>query len=313
MEKLAETMNTEHLISFVSNPEFLRQGNAVQDFLFPDRIVVGSDIYDHGEDVLKLYKSWDCPKLLMSRESAELTKYAANTFLAMKISYMNMIAGLAEKTGANIEDIERGIGSDSRIGKDFLKAGAGFGGSCFPKDLAALMSIGSSLDEELPLIRETLHINENQPIALLRKLMGALSGFKGKKIALLGLSFKPMTDDVRSSPAIAAAKHLLSLGAEVRVYDPLVRDNPVKEAVKSSTLSDCLDGCDAALIMTEWPEFREILEPSMLNKLLNAVIIDGRNMFQLKEVKTLSMKTPLYYDSIGRPVLNTLQNIKKVK
>ncbi|MFC0187796.1 UDP-glucose dehydrogenase family protein [Fictibacillus aquaticus] len=313
MEKLSETMNIEHRITFVSNPEFLRQGNAVQDFLFPDRIVIGSDDDETGTEVLQLYKQWDCPKLQMNRESAELTKYAANTFLAMKISYMNMMAGLAEKTGANIEDIERGIGSDSRIGKDFLKAGAGFGGSCFPKDLRALASIGTELNEELPLIRETLYINENQAKAVLRKLSTVFGGLLGRKIAVLGLSFKPMTDDVRSSPAVSAAEQLLLLGADVNVYDPLVRDNPVAGAVKSPSLLDCLEGCDAAIIMTEWDEFREILKPKMLNKLKSPVIVDGRNMFQLKEMKKLSREFPLYYDSVGRQRVNTLLTANKIK
>ncbi|MFC7373292.1 UDP-glucose dehydrogenase family protein [Fictibacillus iocasae] len=306
MEELSRSLNKNCKLTFISNPEFLRQGSAVHDFLYPDRIIVGSDKPLSGEEVLSLYEKWDCPKLLMSRESAELAKYAANSFLAMKISYSNMIASLADRAGASIDDIQAAIGSDSRIGKDFLKAGAGFGGSCFPKDLNAMLHIGRKHGTELPLIENTLALNENQPAAVVSKIKAALKELTDKRIAILGLSFKPMTDDVRCSPAVSVAEHLLNEGAKVILYDPLVRHNPVHRAAKGASLKESLKQSDAAVIMTDWPEFRQLLQPDMLNTLKRKIIIDGRNMFRIEEIEMLSKEVSMYYASIGRPLHDSL-------
>ncbi|KAA9349093.1 UDP-glucose dehydrogenase family protein [Larkinella humicola] len=288
----------------VSNPEFLREGVAVDDFMKPDRVVIGTKS-DKAKAVLnKLYAPLvrqGNPVIFMDERSAEMTKYAANAFLAVKISFMNEIANLCEKAGANVDDIRRGIGTDSRIGKRFLFAGIGYGGSCFPKDVQALAKTAQEYDYDFKILKSVMEVNTKQKSKLLPIIKGHFDGdLKGKTIAVWGLAFKPYTDDIREAPALENIRALLKEGAKVTVYDPEAMDN-VRNILGNQinyahTSYAALDDADALVIMTEWPLFRTPDFGKMNLLLKNKLIFDGRNVYELDQMKEVGYT----YYSIGR-------------
>jgi len=293
-------------VDVVSNPEFLREGFAVEDFLKPDRIVIGSISDAAIELMTKLYKPFvrqGNPIFIMDEKSAELTKYAGNAFLAMKISFMNEMANIAEKVGANIELVRKGIGTDNRIGGAFLYAGLGYGGSCFPKDVKAIQKIAMDNDYDFKLVNSVLQVNQLQREKFFNKIKSNID-LKGKKIALWGLSFKPNTDDIREAPALYIIEKLIESGAIVSAYDPEGMPNVKKQLGDAihycQNMYDALDGADALVIVTEWTVFRTPDFPKMKSLMTGNVIFDGRNLFDLEEMKAQGYK----YFSIGRQTIN---------
>jgi UDPglucose 6-dehydrogenase len=293
-------------VDVVSNPEFLREGFAVEDFLKPDRIVIGSSSDAAIELMTKLYKPFvrqGNPIFIMDEKSAELTKYAGNAFLAMKISFMNEMANIAEKVGANIELVRKGIGTDNRIGGAFLYAGLGYGGSCFPKDVKAIQKIAMDNDYDFKLVYSVLQVNQLQREKFFNKIKSNID-LKGKKIALWGLSFKPNTDDIREAPALYIIEKLIESGAIVSAYDPEGMPNVKKQLGDAihycQNMYDALDGADALVIVTEWTVFRTPDFPKMKSLMTGNVIFDGRNLFDLEEMKEQGYK----YFSIGRQTIN---------
>ncbi|KAA9353505.1 UDP-glucose dehydrogenase family protein [Larkinella humicola] len=292
----------------VSNPEFLREGVAIEDFMKPDRVVIGTKSERAKAVMSKLYAPLvrqGNPVIFMDERSAEMTKYAANAFLAVKISFMNEIANLCEKAGANVDDIRKGIGTDSRIGKRFLFAGIGYGGSCFPKDVQALAKTAQEYDYDFQILKSVMDVNAKQKTKLLPIINQHFNGdLKGKTIAVWGLAFKPYTDDIREAPALENIQALLDAGAKVTAYDPEAMDN-VKNVFGSKityahTSYAALDDADALVIMTEWPMFRTP-EFSKMNLLLkNKVIFDGRNLYELDQMKELGYT----YYSVGRETIS---------
>lgn len=288
----------------VSNPEFLREGVAVEDFMRPDRVVIGTKSEKAKVVMTKLYAPLvrqGNPVIFMDERSAEMTKYAANAFLATKITFMNEIANLCEKVGANVDDIRRGIGTDSRIGKRFLFAGIGYGGSCFPKDVQALEKTSTDFDYDFKILKAVMDVNESQKTRLIPMINDYFGGdLKGKTFAIWGLAFKPYTDDIREAPALYNIDALLAAGATIKAYDPEAMPN-VKELIGDKITYttgpyEALKDADALLIMTEWPQFRTP-EFEVMNVLLkNKVIFDGRNLYDLGEIAD---KGYTYY-SIGR-------------
>jgi UDPglucose 6-dehydrogenase len=292
--------------SVVSNPEFLKEGNAVEDFMRPDRIIVGSDD-DRATQLLRdLYAPFQRNRdrvMLMSVRSAELTKYAANAMLATRISFMNELANLAERLGADIEEVRRGIGSDPRIGYHFLYAGAGFGGSCFPKDVRALQNSAQEVGRPLGVLAAVERANEAQKRVLGDKIRARFgASLAGRRIAVWGLAFKPNTDDMREAPSRVVIEDLLASGARVRAYDPVAgaqarrvyRDEPGVEIVDSAL--DCVTGCDALAIVTEWQEFRSPDFAELARRLRAAAIFDGRNLYDPATVRAHGIA----YFPIGR-------------
>jgi UDPglucose 6-dehydrogenase len=288
----------------VSNPEFLREGVAVEDFMKPDRVVIGTES-DRAKDVMtKLYAPLvrqGNPIIFMDERSAEMTKYAANAFLATKITFMNEIANLCEKVGANVDDIRRGIGTDSRIGKRFLFAGIGYGGSCFPKDVQALAKTSEDNAYQFHILDSVMRVNELQKTKLMPLIESHFNNdLAGKTIGIWGLAFKPYTDDIREAPALYNIKALVALGCKVRVYDPEAMKN-VKELLGdvveySKNPYDAIEGADALMIVTEWPQFRTPDFERMDTLLKNKVIFDGRNLYELPQMQELGYT----YYSVGR-------------
>lgn len=265
-----------------SNPEFLREGSAINDFLKPDRIVVGADEQWAGELIMELYKPIECPKLVMNPESAELTKYAANAFLATKISFINEIANVAENSGADIREIARAVGLDKRIGEAFLKAGIGYGGSCFPKDVSALYQMAGSAGHDFRLLGSVIEVNNRQRERFVSKLRSKLSEINGKRIAVWGLAFKNGTDDVRESAAIDIISRCYAEGADVVAYDPQAVANAKKffhDRIEfAGSAIEAVAGADALLVLTEWPEFRA-LDFNLVKEAMNRpLVFDGRNL-----------------------------------
>lgn len=292
----------------VSNPEFLREGFAVDDFLKPDRVVIGTSSDKAKEILEELYKPYvrqGNPIIFMDEKSAELTKYAANAFLATKITFMNEIANFCEKVGADVDKVRAGIGSDSRIGKRFLFPGIGYGGSCFPKDVQALAKSGKEEGYDFKILNSVMEVNQNQKTILLPKILEYFGGdIKGKKVALWGLAFKPDTDDIREAPALYLIDELLAQGAEISAYDPEAMSN-VQERLgnKIRFAMDAYDACDGAdllIIATEWSAFRHPDFTKVSAKLKNKVIFDGRNLYDLSFMK----KEGFDYISIGRQQIN---------
>lgn len=292
----------------VSNPEFLREGVAVEDFMKPDRVVVGTKSEKAKKLIGELYAPFvrqGNPVIFMDEESAELTKYAANSFLATKISFMNEIARLCEKIGADVDMVRKGIGSDDRIGKRFLFPGIGYGGSCFPKDVQALVRSSHEADYTFKILNAVMDINEEQKLHLMPKIKKYFDGdLKGKKFALWGLAFKPNTDDIREAPALYIIKALVGEGAEVCAYDPEAMNN-VKEILDgvityADSQYECLKDADALIIATEWNEFRTPDFEEMDSLLKNKVIFDGRNLFDLAAIRQLGY----HYESVGRAPVN---------
>lgn len=288
----------------VSNPEFLREGVAVEDFMKPDRVVVGTRSERAKELMTKLYEPLvrqGNPILFMDEKSAELTKYAANSFLATKITFMNEIANLCELLGADVDMVRRGIGTDSRIGTRFLFSGIGYGGSCFPKDVQALAKSASDVQYDFGILNAVMGINQTQKTKLVPKIKEYFGGtLKGKKIAMWGLAFKPNTDDIREAPSLVNIDELIKEGASVQAFDPEAMEN-VKgvigdKIVYAENQYKALDGADALLIVTEWPVFRTPDFDRVKSLLKNNVIFDGRNLYKLSEMR----ENGFDYFSIGR-------------
>ena len=292
----------------VSNPEFLREGVAVEDFMKPDRVVIGTQS-DRAKDLMsRLYAPLvrqGNPIIFMDERSAELTKYAANAFLATKITFMNEIANLCELVGANVDEVRKGIGTDSRIGKRFLFAGIGYGGSCFPKDVQALAKTSTENDYEFKILDSVMKVNDKQKTKLIPHLAKHFKGdLAGKKIAMWGLAFKPYTDDIREAPALYNIDALLELGASVSAYDPEAMGHVKQLMGDKITFTknpyEALEGADALLIVTEWPQFRTPDFERMDSLLKNKVIFDGRNLYELNQMQELGYT----YYSIGRQTIH---------
>ncbi len=286
-----------------SNPEFLKEGSAVKDFLFPNRVVIGTSSVQAIEILQKLYSPFIKNAkhlLIMSRESAELTKYAANSFLAMKISFINKIALLADKVGADIEQVKKGISLDERVGQHFLNAGIGYGGSCFPKDVKALIKLGEEFHEEMTLFEEVENINLYLRRWFVRKILSSYDDLVlGKRIGIWGAAFKPGTDDIRSAPSLDIIAQLLNKGAGIIVYDPLASSNVKKifgdKVIIADSAVDVLAMADALVLLTEWEEFLNF-EPNDFTTLKDRVFFDGRNCFDPFKM----MKVGIRYFSVGR-------------
>lgn len=299
--------NPEKLFDVVSNPEFLREGVAVDDFMKPDRVVIGTSSEKAKKVLGELYAPFvrqGNPVIYMDERSAELTKYAANSFLATKISFMNEIALLCEKLGADVDMVRKGIGSDDRIGRRFLFPGIGYGGSCFPKDVQALVKSSQQVDYEFKILEAVMEVNEDQKVHLMPKIKSYFkNNLKGKKIALWGLAFKPNTDDIREAPALYIIKDLLEAGASVTAYDPEAMPNVKKELgdkiAYAQNQYEALDQADALVIATEWSEFRTPDFNKIKSLLKKPVIFDGRNLFQLYQMEECGF----HYESVGRRII----------
>jgi UDPglucose 6-dehydrogenase len=302
--KDAVAANAKVPFDIVSNPEFLREGFAVDDFMKPDRVVVGTNSARARklmEDLYKPFTRQGNPIIFMDERSAELTKYAANAFLAAKISFMNEIANFCEKVGADVDAVRMGMGSDTRIGKRFLFPGIGYGGSCFPKDVQALYHSGIEEHYEFKILKSVMKVNERQKTVLLGPILDYFDqSLTNKTIAIWGLAFKPDTDDIREAPALYMIEHLLEAGANVVAYDPEAMENVKKlDKYKIEYTTDqytALEQADALLICTEWSAFRNPDFQKISDKLRNKVIFDGRNLFDLDKMRELGF----YYKSIGR-------------
>lgn len=293
-----------NLIDVVSNPEFLREGVAVEDFMKPDRIIIGTTSEKAEKLMRQLYEpfvSQDNPIIIMDERSAEMTKYAANAYLAMRISFMNEVANLCEILGANVDLVRQGIGSDTRIGNQFLFPGVGYGGSCFPKDVRALASTAKEHQYDFKLLNSVMQVNNLQKEILATKLITYFNGdLKGKTIAIWGLAFKPNTDDIREAPALTIVARLVNKGATVKVFDPKAMPN-FKQAFGDAIQYckneyDALQGADALAIITEWNVFRKADFDKMKALMNTPVIFDGRNIYDVPTVSALGF----YYYSIGR-------------
>ncbi len=304
VERILREVAPEGEFDVVSNPEFLREGVAVEDFMKPDRVVIGTKSERAKTVMNRLYAPLvrqGNPVIFMDERSAEMTKYAANAFLATKITFMNEIANLCERAGANVDDIRRGIGTDSRIGKRFLFAGIGYGGSCFPKDVQALAKTAQDFDYDFKVLKSVMEVNDKQKVKMLPYVMNHFGGdLTGKTIAVWGLAFKPYTDDIREAPALDNIRALLEAGAKVTVYDPEAMEN-VRNIMGNSivyahTQYAALDDADALMIVTEWPLFRTPDFDKMNLLMKNLVIFDGRNVYELDQMRELNYT----YYSVGR-------------
>ena len=303
--KKVEQIIEKHLINNVkveiaSNPEFLSQGSAVRDTLKAKRIVIGTESKDAERKLLEIYKPFNIPIVSVSIKSSEMIKYASNGFLALKISYMNEIAKLCELSGANIEEVENGMSYDTRIGKDFLKAGIGYGGSCLPKDTKALKNISNQYGYKFKTIEAAIDVNIKQKTELLRRAQKKIRTFNGLKVAVLGLTFKPKTDDLREAPSLENIEILLKEGANIYAYDPIGEENCKKiystEIKYVKTPKEALNKADICFIFTEWDEIKKI-KPKEYKELMNsAIVYDGRNIYKVKEM----LNQGIEYYSVGR-------------
>ena len=280
-------------IHVASNPEFLREGAAVYDFQNPDRIVVGARSADVAQRVMDLYAKVECPKVLTSQPAAELIKYASNSFLAIKLSFVNDVAALCEAAGADSREVMHGMGLDTRIGNRFLEPGPGWGGSCFPKDTRALASIADSFGLQIPLINAAIASNETAHKRVADRVMNALGGsLVGKTIAVLGLTFKADTDDTRESPAISVIERLIGRGGKVVAYDPMVHEYDLAGMALADSPVSAATGAQALVVLTEWVEFKSIDAKEILSAMSGKVVIDTRNVFNQKTWETAGATFP---------------------
>lgn len=305
--------NTSAEFDVVSNPEFLREGAAVDDFRKPERVVIGTQSERAAEIMTTLYEPFvrsGNPIIVMDERSSELTKYAANAMLATKITFMNEIANICERVGANVDNVRRGIGTDSRIGKRFIFAGIGYGGSCFPKDVQAIHHTAAKNGYNFRILDSVMKVNESQKISLIKKMEDyyGTNDFSGKTFGIWGLSFKPETDDIREAPALYIAEELVSRGANLLAYDPEAIStfrSATSQQVLDNTIfvhnqQDALDDVDALLICTEWNEFRRPTIDRFQDHMKHPIIFDGRNLYDLERAR----KTNITYFSVGRPAIN---------
>ncbi|MGC1269192.1 MAG: UDP-glucose/GDP-mannose dehydrogenase family protein [Croceibacterium sp.] len=303
VERIIREAKPDLSFSVASNPEFLREGAAIEDFKRPDRVVVGVND-EHAEEVLRaIYRPLlrnEAPLLVMARRAAELTKYAANAFLATKISFINEIADLCEKVRADVHDVARGIGLDERIGARFLQAGPGYGGSCFPKDTLALLKTGQDYESPLRIVEAVVAVNDNRKRGMGRKVVQALGGDgHGKTVAILGLTFKANTDDMRDSPSVAIVRALQDSGANVRAYDPEGMEQAAKlmdDITYCTEPYEAMQGAHAVVLVTEWDEFRALDFDRMKDVLADHVLVDLRNLYNRSEIEELGYR----YFAVGR-------------
>jgi UDPglucose 6-dehydrogenase len=303
VERLIRESNPSADVVVASNPEFLREGAAIRDFKFPDRVVIGTDD-ERGRRVLgDVYRPLSlnqAPLMFTRRRTAELIKYAANAFLATKITFINEIADLSEKVGADVQEVARGIGLDNRIGSKFLHAGPGFGGSCFPKDTRALIKIAQDHDVQLRIVEAVLGVNDNRKRAMARKISAAAGGsLRGKTVAVLGLTFKPDTDDMREAPSIPLVTGLLDAGARVRAYDPVGMEQARRELPDIEYSEDpyeCARGADALVFVTEWAQFRALDLARLKREMAGSIVVDLRNIYNPQEMEIHGF----IYEGIGR-------------
>ena len=303
VERLIHEANPTADVAVASNPEFLREGAAIRDFKFPDRIVVGTSDERARKVLGDIYRPLSlnqAPVMYTERRTAELIKYAANAFLATKITFINEIADLAEKIGVDVQEVARGMGLDNRIGSKFLHAGPGFGGSCFPKDTRALLKIAQDHDVPLRIVDAVLAVNDNRKRAMARKVSSALNGqLRGKTIAVLGLTFKPDTDDMREAPSIPLVTGLCDMGARIRAFDPAGMEQAQRELPEIDYCEDaysCARGADALVIVTEWVQFRALDLRRLKQEMAQPVIVDLRNIYRREDVEALGFS----YTSVGR-------------
>jgi len=301
--KRIQAVRPDGEIEIASNPEFLREGSAIEDFKRPDRVVIGADSARAAETVGSLYRPLflrDTPIIHTSLETAELIKYAANTFLATKITFINEFADLCEKVGADVQDVAKGIGLDGRIGSKFLHAGPGYGGSCFPKDTEALVRSARDVGAPISIVERVIEVNANRKEAMAQKIIDACEGdVSGKTVAVLGLTFKPNTDDMRDSPSLVIVPRLIEAGATVRVFDPVGMDEAraiMEGPVWCSDAYDAMDGADVVAIVTEWNEFRALDLARAKELLKRPVMVDLRNIYRPEEMR----ESGFDYISIGR-------------
>ena len=304
VEAIIRKANGQADFDVASNPEFLREGAAINDFKRPDRIILGAESDRAIEQIRELYRPLylnETPMVVTSRRTAELTKYAANAFLALKISFINEIADLCEKVGANVQEVSRGIGLDNRIGSKFLNAGPGYGGSCFPKDTLALSKTAQDFGAPVTIVDTVIQSNANRKKAMAKRIEAACGGnVKGKTIAILGLTFKPNTDDMRDSPSLDVIPSLQKSGAKIRAYDPEGMDEArelFEEIEYCQDAYQCMSGADIAVIVTEWNQFRALDLGRVAELLADKILIDLRNIYSVEEVQAKG----LAYFSIGRP------------
>ena len=299
-----ELCNEKVTINMVSNPEFLRQGTAIMDTMQADRIIIGSENKEAAKIVQEMYRPLNVPFILTSIRSAEMIKYASNAFLATKISFINEVANLCEVVGADVKDVAKGMGKDKRIGEAFLQPGIGYGGSCFPKDVKALLHTAKLNGVHFSLLKETVAINDFQQELLVTKAINRLGDLKGKKVAMLGLAFKPETDDMREAPSIKIARSLAKLGAEVVAYDPVAIDNAKKilrDTISfASSVHEATVDADALFIVTEWSEIRHLDLETLMNTMRQPIVFDGRNCFEEDRIRACKK---IEYYPIGRPAI----------
>jgi UDPglucose 6-dehydrogenase len=306
VEEIIREVRPDANVDVASNPEFLREGSAIEDFRRPDRIVVGCDTQRAREALREIYRPLylhETPMVFTTRETSELIKYAANAFLATKITFINEMADLCEKVGADVQDVARGIGLDGRIGRKFLHPGPGFGGSCFPKDTLALLKTSQDMDAPTRIVEAVVAVNEERKTKMAEKVERAFGGVNGKTIAILGLTFKPNTDDMRDAPSLVIAPHLQNAGARIRAFDP----EGMEEARKYLNVAFCkdayeaLDGADGVVILTEWNEFRALDLERTKALLRSPLMVDLRNIYNPDQMATAGFR----YVSVGRADVNS--------
>lgn len=302
-KRLRESLKSDVWVEVASNPEFLSQGTAVKDTLHASRIVIGVESDRARSIMLKVYENFHQPFVVTDRRSAEMIKYASNDFLALKISYINEIANLCELLGANIEDVAEGMGYDSRIGGKFLKAGIGYGGSCFPKDTKALHWVSNYYEKEMKTVKAAIEVNDSQKLRLIKKSRKYYESLERLKVAVLGLTFKPDTDDLREAPSLVNIPIILDEGAEIFAWDPIGVKNYKKfypdEITYCATIDEALENADICFIFTEWKDIREMDVEKFRRLMKKPIVLDGRNCFSLEQFR----KTGIIYDSIGRKVV----------
>src|SRR5579862_5882299 len=299
-EKVRQGLDQRGLshVGYASNPEFLAEGTAVRDFMQPDRVVVGAFDEADADAVASLYEKVDATFVRADVHSAEMIKLAANAALATRVSFINEIANVCEVTGADVVKVAEGIGLDNRIGPKFLRAGIGYGGSCFPKDSLALKQLASNSGYHFQLLAAVIEVNELQKRRVIGKLKRHLGTLQGKTVALLGLAFKPHTDDMREAPSIVVASRLLAEGAEVRAWDPVADGSKLPGGVEVvGSVADAVAGADAAVVVTEWPELRDLAREEVRRAMRNPLIVDGRNLLDPVETRAAGFA----YEGIGRP------------
>jgi UDPglucose 6-dehydrogenase len=313
IKQIFQNRKPRHLkVDVVSNPEFLREGSAIMDFYLGDRIVIGADNPEAASIMEQLYLPFKIPIVVTDIKSAEMIKYASNAFLATKISFINEIANLCEKVGANIEEVSYGMGLDKRIGPNHLQPGIGYGGSCFPKDTIALVQLAGNVQHPFELLESVIKVNQHQHSLLVRKARDILGSLKGKKAAVLGLAFKPETDDIREAVSLTIIKELLEEGSLVTAYDPNAIPNAHKllgNSIEYTTnIREALKGADFAFIATEWDQIKHLPFDAYMTYMKEPIIFDGRNCYSLKDIQ----RYPITYVSIGRPTISTVKPAQRL-